>query len=336
MPYFVPTPSDAQWLYWIRPLGQPQMISQWPKPNAARVPCRFRFIVDGEIVWTAGRWFVQYFEGGVLPDYLSRGWLDLAVVGPGHLFGSAGLNAEGWVATLDVQRYEGDPLFGLPGVVAILKWERVSPPRVCEQTFTYLDKDATRWLPNTTLDSDHASWTTAISDGYPVGAEFLGFGGGLSDCYDFPEIEAPVGGFARMNGSDSYVSFPTFFSNHGPRWKAEWEVRPRVNAEMPAFVFTGFTSFFSGHDNIADVRWWNKIIPVSPNLVLDVWNEIRLEYNWSIPGATFEAWVNGSKAGSLASAPQLLPMDNIGWLNGIGPGDFDLRNFKLTDGTPVV
>ncbi|GAH92101.1 unnamed protein product, partial [marine sediment metagenome] len=67
-----------------------------------------------------------------------------------------------------------------------------------------------------------------------------------------------------------------------------------------------------------------------------VWNEIRLEYNWSIPGATFEAWVNGSKAGSLASAPQLLPMDNIGWLNGIGPGDFDLRNFKLTDGTPVV
>lgn len=323
-------------------------VAPWPQPNGPRVDCRFRQNYGQYLPAPRPSQFFFRMNLDTPPGIVRQnGSVNLLAVSDTLLRGNSGTSPDGYTVIFEIELFEFpvvEPHFGTSGIRYNFILQNDGFPDLYFRQFIARSEDG--GLASVPLLQGYVGAVTGLGTEYsnfdpfvftyisnPIQWNFFTWWP-LSECLVLEEDD--VGGFAEMNGTDSYVSFPTFFSNHGPRFKAEWEVRPHVDADTSCFVYTGFTSFWSGHSGIGSVRWWNIIINIVPNLVLDEWNQVRMEFNWSIPGSTYTVWINDVLAGSTGAGVRILPMDNIGSVNGFGPGIFDLRNFKLTDGNPIV
>lgn len=336
MPYFTPTPGFDQWFYWIRPGGQVPIISRWPKAGSNRTDCRFQLPISKGQLWTASRWWVEISLSGPVPDYLSRGFLDLEALSVNHLFGSAGVDDDGWEVTIDVQGYEVTPVLGPPGVVCIIRADKASIPAHMQWTYWFLDMDLTHWQAQITLIEEDSSFGQFQTAGLPFGTLTGLQGGSLPDCMPFDLIEGPEQGFCECNGTDSYILFDTRFPLVATRFKCEFEIRPTgADTQLVCFGYTGFGSFgymFNGRHNF---QWWNNNIFLPVGLILNEWNTVRVEYDWSIPGANYSIWINGVLEATQAGGFVTWVWDEIGRRGSLIAGEFDLKQAKLWDGTPV-
>jgi hypothetical protein len=274
---------------------------------------------------------------GPLPEYLSRGFLDLQAISVNHLFGSAGLDSGGWEITLDIVGYEVTPVLGPPGVVAILRASKPPSPIFMQWELWYLDMDITHWQEVITLLDEEASFGQFTTFGLPPGTVTGLTGGSLPDCFPFDTIEGPEQGFCECNGTDSYILFDTFFPLVATRFKMEFEIRPTgSDTQLVAFGYTGFGSFGYMFGNRKGFQWWNQTFILPVGLILNQWNTVRIEYDWSIPGAAYSFWINGAFELTQAGAFATWVWDEIGRRGTQIAGEFDLKQAKMWDGTPAA
>jgi len=337
MPYFTPTPDVDQWFYWIRPGGQLPIISRWPKAGSNRTDCRFQLPISKGTLWTASRWWVEILLGGASPNYLSRGFLDLEALGINHLYGSAGVDADGWEVSIDIQGYETTPVVGPPGVVAILRADNVSITANMEWTLWYFNQDLTHWKEQITLNQENASFGQLAVSGLPFGTITGLLGGSLPDCFNFVSIGAPEAGFCACNGTDSWIKFTTWFPNGTTRFLWEYDIRP--TAPVSNIAIRGDSTngaFFMGHATFDNAVWWNRSVSLSPGLVVGVWQSVRMEHDWTIPGDFYTVWIDGVQQGQNAGTFTSSWFDEIGKVGANFRGVFDVRNLKHTTGTPAA
>lgn len=339
MPLFEPTPSDAQWFYWILPGGTLPLISKWPHAGSNRVNCLFH-LEHGKPknywVWSASRWAVE-IESHTAPfEFKYRGWLDVEPVGQNHLFGSTGYNSDGWECTLDIQAYDPAPQFTFPGVVTIQRWQHETQPFYWQSTLWFIDFFGQGWEEQMTLIEDNATYQEYDTNPQ-VGGQVVGwYGRAMPECFSFPTLSAGPG-FAEGNGVDAYIQMDTETIDAVNRWRWEADVYLRSYANAHVMVNSISGARITGINET--LAYWRSInIPYSPPVPLNEWHHIAVERSWQSPvGALMKIFVDGQERGSAVRGNPSNKFDGILGARDVVPktyANMDIKNLILMTGSP--
>ncbi|GAG70679.1 unnamed protein product, partial [marine sediment metagenome] len=121
------------------------------------------------------------------------------------------------------------------------------------------------------------------------------------------------------------------------RFKMEFDIRPTgADEQLVAFGLTTFGSFGYMFNGFKNFQWWNKSLALPDGLVVNEWNHIRIEYNWSIPGVSYSVWIDDVHQITQAAGFTILACDAIGRRGTLIQGKFDLKKMIMYQGTPAA
>lgn len=294
------------------------------------------------MVWTASRWYGRYGQDDNGNPFDYHAYLDLDVVDTDHLFGSAGVNSDGWEFTLDVQAMASDPVFSMPGVIATARWQGPQPDRFMERKFWYLRDQVFPWEEHIVLDENLSDWDT-LERGPGIPTEVFDWQGvSLSDCYDFPTLDIGQG-FAEFDGTGSWIQLANTIPLQGFNYDYEYDIRRTGNDAM----ILGTMNSGRPYIRILGSTYYNgdfHAYPMNPAPQIGQWSTIKQQWRLPFGPTAMSIFVDGQLAAQEhGSAQQYGGFTMIGRYNA-GTQDIwsqcDLRNLKLTYypnvGPPVV
>jgi len=321
-------------------------VSQWPKPNTTRIDTRFRQNYGiGLPAPRASRYLFRFAPEGLVLGPIHNCWFDLVAESDTVLRGESGFGPSGWNIELQITNYVSpavDPIWSKSGIE--MRWiiHHVTAPD---------------WYLAWMMNEDSGFWPTGIPfgifKGFSWSAGFLYQSNkdpmlhpewpwfplqsiqtwSLSECWTFESAEE---GFCECNGVDSYVLFDTFFPLVATRFRMEFDIRPTgADTQLVVYGYTGFGSFFYGFNHRHSFQWWSNTLALPDGIVLNEWNHVAVEYDWSIPGGSYSVWIDGVFQITQAGPFVTWVWDEIGRRGTLIAGEFDIKNAKLWDGTPA-
>ena len=325
-----------------------QKVSPWPHPNGPRIDCRFRFNYGQFLPAPRPSQFffrMNLAAGGSGP--VQNGSVKLLAVSDVLLQGNAGTSADGYTVIFEIELFEFpvvEPHYGTSGIRYNFILQKAGFPDLFYRQFWPRFEDGGQ--PFVRLDADKEFLLVGGSGDYsnfdpliftyitnPIQFDLFAWWP-LSECV---VLEEDVGGFAEMNGVDSWVKFTTWFPNGTTRFLWEYEIRPTApisNVSIRGDSTNG--AFFMGHATATNAVWWNRSVNLAPGLVTGIWQSCRMEHDWSIPGDFYTFWIDGVQNGQNAGTFTPSWFDEIGKVGPNFRGTFDLRNIKHTTGTPAA
>lgn len=286
--------------------------------------------------WSASRYYIEYLDTVDDEQFTIFGYVDVAAIDEGHLFGSAGTNSDGWTITLDIQEYDVTPVLGQPGVVATFRTENLGLGFWYEAKFWYLDDEFAKWSRSVRINLTASFFfQEERSPGWPVGLHEIK-GGSLPECFSFPLIEEEED-FANFNGTNSYIQLEAFTPQIATRWEMSGEMYLRSNLKAWLLVHSSQNLVRAGFSGgLAQYR--TSTGAISPPLPLDEWFAFRFEREWTFPtGNFFRLFVNETQVAQFGGVNWALQFDQIGhprFEEDVPWPNYDLRNFRVLIGTP--
>jgi len=339
MPFFDPQPTPAETNFWLFRPGGRHKVSRWPTMGTNRTNVRFRFPSSLQFDSNAVRWLVHLRAMSPLIDPEQPtadlwGWADLDWDDTEQELDSGLIGeVDDWTFRLFLQDHEVD---GDEPVKTVLRMNYESPAgpfQASGQTFITFNKDGNPSKPSIYTDVDPNDGRVDQLDWSMFYGNWLAEAYSVSDCYSFPYVGIPVGGFGEI-APLQWISFGEFSNPGTTQFRAEWTVRPYNDTDLPVMSLSNFQSAYSGHTGLGNCRWWNRIMNFLEPMVIGEWHDIAIEWNFSVLDSNFRWWKNGILQGSFVDAGQNAPFDLFGWHLGNGPGRFDLRDLKIWVGNP--
>jgi len=338
MPWFEPYPTTEELSYWgIAPLTR--KVSRWPQPSNPRTKSFFRLPHMSFFQATSGRAFFDW--KGYLslpptdpPDIAEAGWVQFDSDTVGEVSGETVPHpVSGTVFRQEFKSFDFLPVTGVPGIQIVLTLEQgaESATRTYEWPST---SNPMPWFwsllqplplgPTLVSGSNTPGWPYAQTDIECVST---------ADCYDFPRL-APDEGFASFNGSTSWIDFPADFPYQNGPFLVEFELRPFANEQIVVGGLKRFAASYFGFNDQNTMTWWNQPFTLSSPLTLGVWQSVRFERDWSIPGSNLYAcFIDGDQRVSQVGSTTISPYDELGRRGTSIEGQFDLRNLKQWTGS---
>jgi hypothetical protein len=115
----------------------------------------------------------------------------------------------------------------------------------------------------------------------------------------------------------------------------EFDIRPTgADSSLVAHGTSFFTGLFYGFNNRKSFKWWSQTLQLPDGLVLNEWNHVEVEYDWSIPGGSYTVWIDGIFQVTKPGVFITWVCNQFGRRGTTVEGEFDMKNVKLWDGTP--
>lgn len=341
MPWFDPNLTSDEEDYFLFPGGFPNKhkVGRWPHPQTNRAQAGFIHATAVPIAHTAfKRLFCWQLEGAgdpiMWPPWTRFGHWDLSIDAPGFIVADVGVNAEGWSSRIEIKNYDSLPVDGGPGV-EILCWLLHDALGHKVTITTEWPKSGTAWRWDTDgLDIGGAYTSTTVTAGFPYPFRKIG-DWAMSDCFLFPRDTPPVEGFADFNNVDTSILFDGFTNATNQRIQLEFDVLLRDTAQC---IVLGRGVNTTRHADLtpASFVWRTSVILLSPDLPLDEFGTVRVEFNWNDPGTNWKVYWNGALRGSNAtSGATSLFFNTMGRHGSIYDGNFEMRNLTLQDTDPA-
>lgn len=340
--WFDPFPSVDDQEYWGVD-DNSMRVSRWPQPGPRRTNAWFRFPGTFGLYPLPSRIYsaLQFYlvdPPPFPPSDQEAVWWDLDPIGQNHLyFVTDPSPATGRVYTLDIKYFDVLPITGVYGEQMTQRIEESG--EFYEQILEYAVGPPNRqllWKWNQFFpDPQPSAASSSQSPGWPY-VQVIPLSMGVADCFTFPSIlPPPEEGFARMNGVNAYVLFNDIAPLVATRFKMEFDIRPTgADTQLVCFGYTGFGSFGYMFNDRHNFQWWNQTFFLPDGLVLDEWNHVTIEYDWSIPGASYSIWIDGILQITQGGSFVTWVWDEIGRRGSLIAGQFDLKRARLWDGTP--
>lgn len=345
MVWFDPPATVDEFTAWISPglPGGKHKIGRWPHPNTPRTQSKFIIETDRDLAHTAYRrlfsWeFKDTTDATNFPNFQEWGEWDLEIIAESHIAASSDINSEGWQAFIDIE-YDPDlPVAGVEGVLLTLRAEHSASGHFIEKQFEH-EGDSDAWFFDKDVGSDFLGWDTELkSAGFPYDL-VIAFDYAMSDCFLFPRDFVPEAGFARFDGIESYIKNRSRTNDTTNSWRQEFDIRLHT---------TGFIHYLCKSFNttrfcvIRDdrIQYINRVVTFSTSLNQDQWYHIDFRWQWITADGLYRVSVDGGPDDSASNTNFNARWDQFGKRAGQAPvGEFDLRNFKLTNGpssSPIV
>ena len=342
MPWFDPPATVPETLTWIFPgaPGAKHKVGQWPHPNTNRVDARFRLRTTIDLASTAYRRLFSWemkdtTDAPAFPDWIEWGEWDLLVSVEGTIAATSDTNSFGWVASIEIKEFTTLPTAGVPGILLTLKAEHAASGHFRTHYFEF-EEATNQWFYDRDIGSDFLGWAaTDESANFPY-ATPLALDYAMSDCFLFPRIAPPPGGFADFNGIDAYIGFNDYTNVTNQRIELTFDVWLRDTGELallgPLFSSSKYVMFRPG-----GIAWRSSAVVWSPDLPFGEWLSIRAEFNWQDPGTNWKVYSNDVLLGTNPiHGASGLRFNQLGRRGSIIQGNFQLKNLVLKDTDPAA
>lgn len=346
MPWFDPPElSVAEESAFIQPGGSgiPHKVGRWPHPNVARTDSRFILREMDPLSHIAyRRLFCVECNGTTdpvtFPDWRLFGHQDLEVVTEDHLQQSVPANVNGWDLTTDITSFSSLPVAGEPGIEFKLTLTHAASGHQDVTTYEF-ERDTFPFQWNTigaNLPMPIASETKTPAFPFPF---VKMFDWPMSDCFLFERDFVPEAGFARFDGIDSYIKNRSRTNDTTGAWRQEFDIRLHSTGQHH-YLCKSFNTTRFNVIRPENISYINRVVVFSTPLNQDQWYHIDFRYQWVTADGLYRVSVDGGADDTAANTNFNARWDQYGKRAGQAPvGEFDLRNFKLTNGpesSPVV
>lgn len=348
MPWFEAEPTEEELLWWnVRQSPPTHLISLWPQPSSPRVDARFRLrhMLNDVIHPSPSRFYVNPDSNDAAdpvanPRHENWGWLDLAVVGEGHLAGTTGLDDDGWEFTMDFREHAVLPEDGRAGIELEMVWINPAAEFAMKLIeFPQADVATAYRVRPDELMLQLFSGRVLVSPGWPYNTLVQDFfWRPVSDCYAFP----PPGnsGCANFNGIDSWIELTSFTPTVSGSWMYEADLFIRNLTGAWVMCRSDITQSRTGYNNNAG-QWRTATVPTTPVAPVNTWFKFRMERRWSVPtSGNMRVFFDDVQVGSF-NEPNFTGTYNA--LGGNRPlpalnrwADMCMKNFLFQDGSQAA
>lgn len=346
MPWFVPKATLAEAIdKWVNVGGflQKHKIGRWPHPNTNRTDSRFIMLTDRDLAHTAHKrlwcWnLANTIDPVDFPPWQNLGWFDLEANGNSDVRGTSNTNEFGWVCHEEIKYVATLPVAGVEGVEVMLELTHAASGHFIRRFFEFVPgTNVWHWDRDTNPNNDPPD-RQEESVNFPY-VDVAQFEWAMSDCFLFPRDLPPVAGFARFDGIDSYIENRSVTLNTNIEWRQEFDVRLHGTGDH-LYLAKSFNTTKFCLIRQAAIIYRGRIVTFSTSLNLDQWYHVDFRYEWDSPDGLYRVSVDGGADDTFASSGVADRWNRYG-KKGASPviGEFDLRNFVLTNGpssTPVV
>lgn len=338
----MPALSEEESVDFVFPGGVPvkHKVGRFPHPNTLRTDGRYRHRHTSPWSATAHRRLFCWTLDESLdplrdPDWSLFGHWDVTALDENTLVANVIENEFGWKSNIQIKSFDSLPVNGTAGIEWLMTLTHTANGDEVTVTREF-EKDVNPWR----WDTDAAPVTgpplteTRTPD-FPYAAS-KAFDWAMSDCFPFTRAAPAPIEFAEFNSTDASILFDAFTNTTTQRIQLEFDVR----------IHPGSTSVILGRGvnttrnvklAVGNIVWRTSVIPIVPDLPLDVWHTIRLEFNWNDPGTNWKVYVDGLLRGVNASSGATSQFFNtMGRRGNFYEGVFDMKNLTLQDTDPAA
>ncbi len=346
MPWITPNPTVEKVDSWRfpGPTGT-HKVSLWPRPNSARVNCRFRIKHTRPVLIPVAARYGVYFRRSLLdydPDdveFNGCGVYEFEVRGDHHIGLTTEQHPQGYVADINIKGLDVLPRNGGNGV----QYNVI----LTHPTLGTLEQDEEWFQPEVAQPWRHDMNTQVYNSS--IGRVFLGVPPSwttlvklecfaVSDCYDF-DLPEPPG--AEFNGVDAFIDLQFSTGVDSGPFSVSMDMVLRGADPHPIL---GFAAGNSAYQIIGGDLFWGPVnIAQGIFPALGVPFNLRTEFEWTLGAQlTYQTFIDNVLVAQTTTNRQNFNVGQLGKRNQNVPavfGHFDMKNLFWQRGTfaePIV
>lgn len=335
--WFDPQPSQEELEFWLGNPFSGDFVSRWPTPDTDRTRSMFR--------WRYTKDFDSHPIKGIVnvrllqpnnpndPEYNVWAPVDYTFpVNPQTLFfevadGAIPLTFSAVTSPEDVGTLSGQNCVESLFILTLQTPPFFSIDFLYEWTFN--GPRPFRYNINTAAYPPDFTFSNPSSIPYAV-REFDLYA--VADCFSFPRIVQQLA--AVFNDFDAWIDFPNDLPYQTGAFQTVFEIMPTADEQMVIGGLKRFGSNFWGFDNLSGMRWWNQPFVMTQPLQIGVWQTVRIERDWTLPGAfRYAVFINDVLTLDTTGSGTISPWDEMGRRGTTFEGAFSVRNLKQYSGS---